>query len=194
MVPGDALASWRAVSRDVLTPSHPEELHRLAHAAVFSDWEPSKGPAPIWAPSAEEIAATNLGRAGAEDWGAFHRASVSDPETFWPAMLQRLGIVFEQPPERMVDVSDGLEDARWLPGAQLNIASSALAGPDDRIAVVVGGEGKTLTRHTLGEVRDGAMRVAAALDALGYRPGDAIAIDIKRRKAGACSLTLVRGA
>ncbi|MEQ9322636.1 MAG: AMP-binding protein [Polyangiaceae bacterium] len=178
MSTGDPLASWRAVSKDVLRPSHPEELHRFAHRVVFADWEASRGPAPLWAPSEEEVAATNLGRAGARDWAAFHRSSVKDPEAFWPAMLARLGVVFEDAPERMVDVSDGVEAARWLPGAKLNIAGVALAGPDDRTAVVVAGEGKPLARHTLGEVRDGAMRVAAALDGLGYRPGDAIAIDM----------------
>lgn len=175
---GDPLASWRRVSKAVLSAAHPEELHRLAHRVVFADWNAARGPAPIWVPSEEEIAESNLGRVGAQDWATFHRASVADPESFWPAMLERLGVVFEQPPERMVDVSAGVEQARWLPGARMNIAASALAGPDDRIAVVVAGEGKPLARHTLGEVRDGAMRVAAALDALGYQPGDAIAIDM----------------
>ena len=178
MTQGDPLGSWRRISKEVLEPGHPEELHRLAHRRVFEGWDPSRGPAPIWVPSEEEIAASNLGRAGAREWSAFHRASVAEPETFWPTMLERLGIAFERSPERMVDVSDGVEQARWLPGARLNIAASALEGPDDRTAVVVAGEGKPLGRHRLGEVRDGAMRVAAALDALGYRPGDAIAIDM----------------
>jgi len=174
----DPLLRWRRISKEILTLAHPEALHHLAHEVTFADWDASRGPAPIWVPSEEEIAATNLGRAGAGDWVAFHRASVADPEAFWPTMLERLGIAFEQPPQRMVDVSAGVEQARWLPGARLNIAASALRGPADRVAVVVGSEGKPIARHTLGEVREGAMRVAAALVSLGYRPGDAIAVDM----------------
>jgi acetyl-CoA synthetase len=176
---GDAVVAWRTISKTMLTAAHPEALHHHAHATVFAEWDvAAQGPAPIWSPTADEVAASNLGRVAGGDWDSFHRASVADAEGFWPGMLERLGITFERAPDCMVDVSRGAEKARWLPGARLNVANCALAGRDDADAVVVGGPGRAIARHSLAEVRASSLRVTAALEAAGYGPGDAIAIDM----------------
>lgn len=47
--------------RDVLRPDHPFALHQALHAAVFAGWdERVLGPAPVWVPSASDVANTNL--------------------------------------------------------------------------------------------------------------------------------------
>ena len=171
----DRLATWRHASKTLLTPEQPFALHQLVHRAVFSEW--TRGPAPTWVPSDEEIAASNLGQAMGDDYFAFQRRSVEQPEPFWSQMLQRLGVVFATPPTRVLDDSAGAERARWLPGARLNIAQSALSGPGDRLALVVGHEDGRLERRTLGELRAGVQQVRRALAAAGLSPGDAIAID-----------------
>ncbi len=172
----DPFKAWRRISKELLTPAVPFVHHKQLHRTVFAGWDGARGPAPVWIPSEEEAAATNLGQVG--DWRAFHRASVAAPEAFWPAMLERLGIVADEPARRMVDVSQGADRAVWLPGMRLNIARSALERDPERVAVICAGEDGRIERHTLGEVRDGAMAVAAALEAAGYAPGDALAIDM----------------
>jgi acetyl-CoA synthetase len=174
---GDALAAWREVTKAVLSPDDPFAAHQIAHRAVFADWDVERrGPAPIWVPSAEEIAASNLGRESGGDFRALHRASVEEPEGFWRAMIARLRVTFEVAPPRVVE-GEG-ESARWLPGARLNVAASALAGDPDRLAVVHRVEGRPLERRSRGELRADVHRVMGALGAAGFAPGDAIAIDM----------------
>lgn len=70
------------------------------------------------------------------------------------------------------------DDARWFPGALLNIADCALSGRDpDAPAVVWAEEGSPTTLHTLslGELRLQSQAVAAALGRRGIPPGAALA-------------------
>jgi acetyl-CoA synthetase len=173
---GDRLAAWRALSA-ALPPSLPFAVHKHAHARCFAGWDAARGPAPAWVPGEDEIAASNLGQAMAGDYAAFQRLSVSDPEAFWGAMPLRLGVRFDVPPEKIVDTSDGIENARWFAGARLNIVASTLGGPDDRLAVLVGKGGKA-RRYTVGELRARVGEVLAGLAAMGLGPGDAIAVDM----------------
>jgi hypothetical protein len=47
--------------RDVLRPEQPFQLHQALHAAVFAGWdERVLGPAPIWVPTAADVAGTNV--------------------------------------------------------------------------------------------------------------------------------------
>jgi acetyl-CoA synthetase len=174
----DALAAWRELARGVLTPALPFALHKLVHGLCFASWDAARGPAPAWVPSDEEIAASNLGQEMAGDYAAFQRLSCADPEAFWGAMPLRLGVHFDAAPERILDTSGGVEDARWFPGARLNIVASALGGPDDRPAVVVGRDGAVVARYTVGDLRRRVAEVRAGLAAMGLGAGDAVAVDM----------------
>ncbi|MBW2526654.1 MAG: AMP-binding protein [Deltaproteobacteria bacterium] len=174
----DPLQAWRLLSKQVLRPEDPFEVHDLAHRLAFAEWDSRRGPAPAWVPSDEEIARSNLGRVMDGDYLGWHRKSVAEPERYWAAMLERLRIVADRPPERILDASTGAEEARWLPGMRLNIARSALERDGDRTAVVWKAEGSELERRTLAELRRDCALVAAALDQAGFGPADAIAIDM----------------
>lgn len=180
---GDALAQpdgptrWRAL-RALLRPTDPFELHRDLFAAAWADHDASRlGPPPAWTPTPEQLAATRLGplleRERFED---LHHSSVAEPERWWRFVLDELSITFHSEPDRMLDVDDGAEEARWLPGAKLNIAESCFAGRDPEDAAIVvqrpGGPLQTITR---GQLHRRASRVAWALQAQGFLPGDAIA-------------------
>jgi acetyl-CoA synthetase len=172
----DALQAWRHISKQLLSPSQPFELHQLLHRATFHNW--SDGPAPTWVPSDAEIAASNVGRVMNGDYVAFHRSSIDEPESFWSAMLERLRVTLRTAPSGMLDASDGAAAACWLPGARLNIAESALEREPSDLAVLFADEGGDIQRRTIADVKAGAMRVAAALKAAGLNVGDAIAIDM----------------
>ena len=75
---------------------------------------------------------------------------------------------------RILQMTGSAEGARWLPGAQFNIAHSALYGNADRPAVVWATEEApdTLHRLTLGQLRQRCTAAAAALRASDFQPGE----------------------
>ena len=75
---------------------------------------------------------------------------------------------------RMLQPAANPDDIRWLPGARLNVAESALCVRDPDVpAVIWATEEAPDVLHTLslGELRREAMRFAAALRAAGFSPG-----------------------
>jgi acetyl-CoA synthetase len=118
------------------------------------------------------------------DWPALWRLSVNGPEAFWPRALAALRVRWAAPPERTLADAGGDPDAvRWLPGARLNLAESALRGgrgaPDGaRTAVLWADEAapRAVRAVSLAELAQRAQHVADALAAAGLRPGDAVAI------------------
>ena len=61
-------------------------------------------------------------RLGVDGYHALHRISVEEPERFWPAVVEDLGIEFSQPWDSVVDVSRGPEWATWFVGGRINVA------------------------------------------------------------------------
>jgi len=184
----DALAAlpagecWRRISQDVLSPAVPFAVHQLLYRRVFSDWDPAQGPPPAWSPSEESARASNIGRVmadlGLDDYAAFHRWSVREREAFWDHMIERLGIVFRRPYERVVDLSAGVGAPSWLPGALLNIVESCFRTDPAAPAILHQGAGGPIETVTYGEIDRLSARVANGLCAAGFSPGDALAVDM----------------
>src|SRR5438128_8749135 len=85
-----------------------------------------------WTPSPEQVESANLtrlaGRLGVKGYRELHRVSIEEPERFWPALIEDLGLEFSTPWERVLDESDGPEWARWFVGGRLNLARSCVHG------------------------------------------------------------------
>ena len=132
-----------------------------------------------WHPSAETTARANLtsfmAEHGSANYAALHSWSVGHRGAFWRAVIDRLGIVLRRPPDSILDVDDGVENARWLTGAELNIAESCFQHPHDASAIVYRRDG-ALHDMSYGALRTAMMRFAAGLTAEGLGPGDRVAI------------------
>jgi acetyl-CoA synthetase len=179
----DALERWRRLSTQVLSPSDPFERHQQAFAETFKDWPPENGPAPAVLPSAAVLSGSNVGRwiseLGFTTYDELHAFSVSNPEAFYRSAVHKLGIRFRAPFQRVLDVSQGVQRAKWFPGSRLNIVDTLLHGDAERVAMISRKEGESgLRRLSIGELDVLSARVANGLAALGFRPGDAIAIDM----------------
>ncbi len=135
-----------------------------------------------WAPSAEQVAATNVARLARSldcvGYDELHRVSIDEPDRFWRAVVDDIGIPLTRHWDTVLDDSRGIEWTTWFLGARLNIADAcvhrwARETPDREAAVWAPevGERRSLTWRELSrEVR----RMAEALRALGIGEGDAV--------------------
>lgn len=136
----------------------------------------------IWEPSREWVEQTNvwrfMRRLGFDDRDTFLNWSSAHPETFWDEMLREMDIEWARPYERVLDESRGPEWARWFIGGKLNIARNCLERHRNsaRPAIVAESEDGPVRTLSFGDVDREASRLANALDALGLRPGDRVAL------------------
>jgi acetyl-CoA synthetase len=138
----------------------------------------------IWQPDEATLARANvvrlMQRHGLDDYGELQRRSQEEPEWFWPAAIEDMGLEFARPWEQVVDLSRGPEWATWFVGGRVNIAWNCVhrwaeRRPDALAAISLGEDG---SRRTLSyaEMSDQVTRLAEALVRLGVEPGDRVAI------------------
>jgi acetyl-CoA synthetase len=138
----------------------------------------------VWQPSPELVESANVTRLGrrlgAADYHKLHRISVEEPERFWPAVVDDLGIEFSRPWDELIDVSGGPEWARWFLGGRLNLARVCLhrwaaerPGAEALVGLFEDGERESLT---WAEASRQVTQLAEALSELGVREGDRVAI------------------
>jgi acetoacetyl-CoA synthetase len=109
-----------------------------------------------------------------DDYDALWRWSVDDLEGFWRAIWDFFDVPASAQPMRIL-TDRRMPGASWFEGARLNYAEMALAGADDRPAIVLereDGSGASLTRWQL---TNAVGSVAAALREMGVGPGDRVA-------------------
>ena len=136
-------------------------------------------PVPIaWLPDELTLAQANIVRThqalGLLSYPAFYDWSIAHKAQFWETAIQALNIKFHQPYTQVLDEASGAEEARWLPGARLNIVESCFQALPDKLALVVSDEQQQERRWTYGELERLTQRVASGLLGLGLNPGDSI--------------------
>jgi acetyl-CoA synthetase len=135
----------------------------------------------IWEPSPERFENANVvrlwRRLGCESYHELHRLSIQQPEQFWPAVVDDLGLEFFRPWDRVLDTTDGIEWAKWFVGGELNIAQTCVHKwrSDDEAVVGLWEDGER-TAMTWAELSQEVTKLAEALVALGVQPGDRVAI------------------
>jgi len=134
---------------------------------------------PAWIPDATTVAEANVTKLaatlGLADYPALHRWSVGHRPEFWAAVIERLGILLRRPPAAILDASGGVEQPRWLPGAELNIVESCFTAPAAAAAVVASRNGQ-LVVTTYGELQAAVAAVRSGLATAGFVAGDRIGI------------------
>ena len=139
----------------------------------------------IWSPSDAVFERANvvrlMRRVGIADYRELVRRSAEEPAWFWPEAIADMGLEFSKPWERVVDVSDGPEWAKWFVGGKLNLAWNCVhrwaRGPRaDAAAAVFEGEDGATGALTYRELSEAVTKLAEALVDLGVEPGDRVAI------------------
>ena len=138
----------------------------------------------VWRPSPEVLERANvvrlMRRHGIADYSDLVVRSQDDPDWFWPAAVEDMGLEFARPWEQVADRSRGPEWATWFVGGRLNIAHNcahrwAERTPDAVACVSLGEDGRRRTL-TFAELSGQVTRLAEALAALGVGVGDRVAM------------------
>jgi acetyl-CoA synthetase len=117
-----------------------------------------------------------------EDYPSLVDRSIREPEWFWDAVIDFLGIGFQRRYSRVADDSDGMAWTRWFDDGAVNLSAVCLdRWADDpahahRVALLGEHEDGSVVESTFAELRDEVARLAGALAQRGVRPGDRIAL------------------
>ena len=138
----------------------------------------------IWEPDEATLERANVVRLmrkhGFESYWELVARSQEDPEWFWPAAIEDMGLEFSRPWDEVVDLSRGPEWATWFVGGKVNIAWNCVhrwaERRPDAVASVGLGEDGSRREQTFAELSDEVTRLAEALVRLGVREGDRVAI------------------
>ena len=130
------------------------------------------------------MATTNVGRFmtehGFTSLDELRHRSVEDPEWFWDAIVQFLGIRFSTPYEHVLDTSRGAEWATWFTGGSLNLADVCVdrwaQETPNRTAIVWEGEDGRVRQWTYAELQAEVDSLAFTLAGRGVGAGDAVGI------------------
>lgn len=137
---------------------------------------------PIWEPSKEIIDQSNIYKMmqvhGFENYDDFWKWSVANKETFWEETIQNLGIEFAQKYTSILDVSEGVQNPKWLKNAKFNIVDACFQNEENSVAVIFQKEGQNIQKITQKQLLTLVNRIANGLVDLGLKKGDSIAIDM----------------
>ena len=136
---------------------------------------------PVWHPNDDFLRNSNiarfLGRHGLGSYDELRRAWLDDPEWFWSAAAEDLGLQWYERPARVLDRSRGNAWPRWFPGGLTNLVLSCVDRHDgERLAYVWEGEEGSVRTMTFGELSELVSRIAGGLRAAGVRSGDRVGL------------------
>jgi acetyl-CoA synthetase len=137
----------------------------------------------LWHPTPDIIAQANwtsfIRHCGLPDYVALERFAAEDAEKFWRQLADWLGFRFIKAPNRMSDLSQGIEHPKWCIGGTTNLYANTLGRAvterPQQAAVIWQGEDGSERHVSYADLDQQAARLAEGLDALGYNIGDVIA-------------------
>jgi acetoacetyl-CoA synthetase len=139
---------------------------------------------PLWVPSAERQAASNISRFIDElnrthdfhisNYQELYDWSVNEISDFWAAMWEFAGIKYSTPYDVVIKNIRRFPGAKWFPRARLNFAENLLRYRDDHTAIIFRGETEKTSRMTYAELHDAVARVVRSLRGLGVGSGDRV--------------------
>ncbi|HEV8540419.1 MAG TPA: AMP-binding protein [Nitrospiraceae bacterium] len=115
------------------------------------------------------------------DYPALYARSIADPEWFWNAALEELGIEWARPYSRVLGLTRGIQWPDWFVGGQLNLVHNCVdkyrTGPHaDHLAIRWEGEDGAQRSVTYGQLDREVCRAAVSLRRLGVGRGDRVAV------------------
>jgi len=116
------------------------------------------------------------------DYASLVERSIGEPEWFWDAVIDFLGLPFQRRHTRVLDGSAGAPWTRWFEDGALNLSAVCLdRWADDpahahRVALIGESEEGRVVQSTFSELRDEVAQLAGALAQRGVQRGDRVAL------------------
>ncbi|MGB2273379.1 MAG: AMP-binding protein, partial [Flavicella sp.] len=133
-----------------------------------------------WKPKKNQIARTNISKAmqslSVDTYQEFWSWSVEHKEAFWSQTVQNLGIVLEQPYSKILDTSKGVEKAKWLYGASMNIVDSCFQAQSEATALLLSNSNEGVQAISYATLQAFVNTIANGFVAQGLQPKDVVAI------------------
>ena len=141
---------------------------------------------PLWQPSAERIARSQLAQftafvkarfpeAEVSDYQQLHHWSITATEDFWRSIWDYCDVISSQSSERVVTDLDRMPGASWFPEAQLNFAENLLRRRGDSTAIVSLLENGGRSEVSFDALYAQVAALSAALKSHGVVAGDRVA-------------------
>jgi len=137
----------------------------------------------VWRPPKDLVDSANVTRLmrahGITRLAQLHTRSVAEPEWFWNAVVDDLGIAFASRYHTVRDLSPGIPWTDWFVGGSLNLTANCFdrhlgTEREDGIALLGEREDQTVTSYTYRELKAVVDRCAAGLRAAGIGVGDRV--------------------
>lgn len=172
--------AWKHISTEILNPSIPFQCHLYLFSQIFPEWPEQLDSAPAYIPDPAFIKTTNIAKSMVElkinTLKEFHTWSVNHFMDFWQYIIAKLGIHFDMKPQKICDLSQGVESPQWLCGAKLNIVKSCFLAPAEKTAVIFLNKKNQIEKMTYAELNHLSNRIANSLTKNKFSVGDSIAI------------------
>ena len=176
----EPVMAWSIVSKDVLNPEMPFEVHQVVFNHVYATWE-GDSPKPVWIPSEKEVASSNAHAfytaLGLNDYSELHAWSNENAAKFWDKTTKDLGIKFSIHYEAVCASTDA-ENPGWFLGGKMNIVDSCFNRDTNDLAITYQREGGAIEKWTFGDLQSLSNQVANGLIDHGLKSGDSVAIDM----------------
>lgn len=160
----------------------PFAVHHYIYQTIYHDKFTNDELAPAWFPDDALTAQANLAQLMRDQQLASvsqaHEWSVTNYQHFWQWVINKLNINFKEPYQEIADLTAGIEQANWLPGAKLNIVDSCLQSEPTAAAVIYQNQEGELQQYTYQQLECDVNCFAMALANQGFEPGDNIAINM----------------
>lgn len=165
---------WAALS-DVICEK------RFGFAATSTVWQhlfADEAARPMWFPSmsGDSNIERFLAQSSHDSYDDLYSWSVTEREAFWQTSIERVGVLFRNPPTRVLNTDNGNTNPVWLSDAMLNVVDSCFSAPDDSAAIVASTDDGQLETTSVAELRAEVLHVAGAIQRAGFEPGDRLAI------------------
>jgi acetyl-CoA synthetase len=137
----------------------------------------------IWTPRRDDLensqAARLMRRHGMADAAALRRRAAAEPDWFYPAIIEDLGIEWFRRWDQLCDTSRGLPWTDWFIGGRINLVHNVLdrhvaSGHGEQVAVVAEADDESVTSLTYAELERRVCRLANALAGFGVGGNDAV--------------------
>lgn len=142
--------------------------------------------APVWLPDAatwsRSRTAAFMAEQGIDTYDQLLARSLAEPTWFWDAVVSFLGIPFQRPATRVLDITEGPAWARWFDDGAINLSEVCLdrwaddRAHADRAALICEDESGSVQELTFSQLRDQVASLAGALAAEGVTVGDRVGI------------------